>query len=57
MRILVEPEINLRKEEDVYWLLDLVVEALRENHEEDFSTEVVLTSAPAKSGPHLPSFY
>ena len=44
VKILVEPDTNLRKEEDVNWILELVVDALKKNDEDKFSTEIVLAA-------------
>jgi hypothetical protein len=44
VKILVEHDTDLRKEEDVNWILELVVDALRKNEEDEFSTEVVLSA-------------
>ncbi len=44
VKILVERDTDLRKEEDVSWILELVFDALRKNDEDEFSTEIVLTA-------------
>jgi hypothetical protein len=42
VKILVESDTDLRKEEDTNWILELVVDALRKNEEDEFTTQVVL---------------
>lgn len=42
VKVLVESDTDLRKEEDVSWILELVVDALRKNEEDAFHTEVVI---------------
>jgi hypothetical protein len=44
VKILVEPDTDLRNEEDVSWILELVVDALRKNEEDGVSTEIVLAA-------------
>jgi hypothetical protein len=44
VKILVERDTDLRKEEDLNRILDIVVDALRKNDEDDFTTEIVLAA-------------
>jgi len=46
MKIFVESTTDLRKEDDVNSIIDLVVDALRKNGEDEYTTEVIL--APKK---------
>ncbi len=42
VKILVERDTDLRKQEHADWVLGLVVDALTKNQEDGFSTEIVL---------------
>ena len=43
VKIFVESDTDIRKEEDVNWIFELIVGALRESGENEFATKVVLT--------------
>ena len=44
VKVLVESDIDLRREEVANSTLDFVIDALRKNAEDEFTTEVVLAS-------------
>jgi hypothetical protein len=42
VKVLLEPDTNLRAEKDLAWIMGIIVNALSEIGENDFTTEVIL---------------
>ncbi len=45
VKILVEDDTDLTNDEVVHWILELVIDALRKNGEDEFQTEIVITTS------------